>query len=155
MWGKEMNKESKHGVAMKKPLTGKRINLSPFLFASFVLFSPILQFVFCEYAYAEGVEVIPPAKVPAAPMMTTVTQPNGTAIKIYLKGDEWCNWIETDTGYTIAKGVDGIWYYATDGTETGPEIMKDMPRGIRLSRVHAHEPVPNSLPQHIKPPCSK
>lgn len=144
-----MNNESKHGVAMNKPLSGKKIYLIPLF-----IFSTILLLVFCEYTYAEGLEMIPPSKVPAAPMMTTVAQPNGAVINIYLKGDEWCNWIETDTGYTIAKGVDGFWYYATDGEETGPDIMKDMPKGVRLLNVQAHEPAPDGLPQHIRPSCS-
>ena len=29
MGGKGMNKESKHGIGMDKPLSGKKINLSP------------------------------------------------------------------------------------------------------------------------------
>ena len=34
MGGKGINKESKHGVAMNKPLSGKKINLIPLFYIS-------------------------------------------------------------------------------------------------------------------------
>lgn len=40
MWEKRTNKESKHVVAMNKPLTGKKINLFLFLFVLFVWMHP-------------------------------------------------------------------------------------------------------------------
>ncbi len=48
----------------------------------------------------------------------TITQPDGTEITCYVSGDEFFNWIHDAEGYSIIRGDDGYWYYATrDGEE--------------------------------------
>ena len=42
-----------------------------------------------------------------------VTQPDGTVIECYVSGDEFFNWIHDEDGYSIVKGSDGYYYYAT------------------------------------------
>lgn len=41
--------------------------------------------------------------VPAAPDLSVVSQPDGTEIEVYVKGDEWQNWVETPKGHTVAR----------------------------------------------------
>ena len=88
----------------------------------------------------------PPSQVPAAPNMGSVNQPDGTVINIFLKGDEWCNWTETESGYTIAKSSDDCWYYVAEKNGEGAETLK-------LTNVKAHEAPPHGLPKHVRPPC--
>ncbi len=60
---------------------------------------------------------------PAAPIISEITQPDGTKFKARNRGDEWNNWTETDTGYTIIKDQEtGWWYYA----------VKDEGNGIKM-----------------------
>ena len=39
-------------------------------------------------------------------------QPNGITFTARIWGDEFENWMETDDGYRICKGMDGFYYYA-------------------------------------------
>lgn len=50
--------------------------------------------------------------VPAYPGIIDYTQPDGTVIQIYLKGDERINWGETPDGYTILVTREGEYQYA-------------------------------------------
>lgn len=52
------------------------------------------------------------AAVPACPGPATVEQPDGTSIRIHLKGDEFFHWHESDDGYAIVKSSAGEWVYA-------------------------------------------
>lgn len=52
MWGKGMNKESKHGVAMNKPLTGNKIDLSHYFNSSSVFLFCLLGLFFPALASA-------------------------------------------------------------------------------------------------------
>ncbi|MDR1739528.1 MAG: hypothetical protein LBR45_02080, partial [Bacteroidales bacterium] len=50
---------------------------------------------------------------PASPKPIEVEQPDGSKITIVLKGDERIKWAETQNGYSLLRGQDGFWEYAT------------------------------------------
>jgi hypothetical protein len=50
--------------------------------------------------------------VPAVPWAVEKEQPDGTKISVYLKGDEWLNWIECADGYTLLYNSQGYVVYA-------------------------------------------
>lgn len=50
---------------------------------------------------------------PAFPGIVNYTQPDGTQISIYLKGDETVHWAETTDGYTLLSNGKNGWEYAT------------------------------------------
>ncbi len=54
--------------------------------------------------------------VPAKRGAIEVMQPDGTTIKLYIKGDEFFSWRESEAGYPIAEGEDGYFYYASYST---------------------------------------
>ncbi len=52
--------------------------------------------------------------VPANPFPSEIVQPDGTRIVVFLKGDEYFHWTETEEGYPVVKDeMSGWWYYAT------------------------------------------
>lgn len=55
--------------------------------------------------------------VPAWPGIITVLQPDGTAIELRLRGDEFAHWGETPDGYTLLRDAEGWWSFATLGTD--------------------------------------
>ncbi len=77
--------------------------------------------------------------VPASPGIFEITQPNGAIFKAKFIGDEYKNWTETDTGFTIDKAADGFWYYLEDS------------QSPVLTRVRAHHEPPLGLSQHARP----
>jgi len=85
--------------------------------------------------------------MPANPDELEVKQPDGTAIKIHLRGDEWQNWIETVSGYTIAKSEDGTWRYVSK-YQRGKSSRNSVP--VFVSKF-AHETPPMELAKHIRP----
>jgi M6 family metalloprotease-like protein len=51
--------------------------------------------------------------IPASPFPFTVTQPDGTIIELYKRGDEFNNWVEGAEGYTVVKNeATGYWEFA-------------------------------------------
>lgn len=50
--------------------------------------------------------------VPAYPGTITVSQPDGTEIKIKLSGDERLNWASTTDGYTLLRNSENYWTFA-------------------------------------------
>jgi hypothetical protein len=78
--------------------------------------------------------------VPASPDAAEVVQPDGTAVKVHLTGDEWNNWVETLDGYTVEKGPDGYWRYVVR-YEDGKPV---------LSPLRADAPPPAGLQQYIR-----
>ena len=58
-----------------------------------------------------GVLSAPVMGVPACPSAATVTQPDGTKISIYLRGDEYTHWNESKEGYQITKNNRSEWVY--------------------------------------------
>lgn len=81
---------------------------------------------------------------PSAEILQQFTQTDGAIVAAIQKGDEWNNWIETASGYTIEKAADGNWYYVTgfDGTKS-----------IMMGRNRADLPPPAGLKRGIRPKC--
>ena len=51
--------------------------------------------------------------VPAYPYPVAYKQPDGSTIRILLRGDEFLHWAETIDGYTILQNTEGFYEYAT------------------------------------------
>lgn len=66
--------------------------------------------------------------VPATPTPVVYTQPNGSKIKIYLKGDEFFHYKTTEDGLLVATNDDGFFTYAI--TDENGDIINT---GIRVS----------------------
>jgi len=65
----------------------------------------------------------PALAVPACPDPVEITQPTGgPPIKVFLKGMEWNNWVETKEGYTIARDNAGNWRYVKGYEGTKPVL---------------------------------
>jgi len=63
--------------------------------------------------------------VMSAPVVSEVTQPDGTTFRARSRGDEWNYWSETEDGYTIIQDKEtGWWYYAAE----------DETQGIKMSQ---------------------
>jgi len=50
--------------------------------------------------------------VPAYPGIIETPQPDGTVVRIYLKGDERRNWAETPDGFSLLRDNRGFWTFA-------------------------------------------
>lgn len=50
--------------------------------------------------------------VPAWPGIITAIQPDGTAVELRLRGDEYVHWGETPDGYTLLRDDNGWWKFA-------------------------------------------
>ncbi len=77
--------------------------------------------------------------VKACPEPVVVTQPDGSAVRIYLKGDEYLHWNEDEAGFAVMKAADGkSWVYARE--EMGRLAATDYlagsvdPRSVGLSK---------------------
>ena len=54
--------------------------------------------------------------VPAVPWAVEKVQPDGTKISVFLKGDEYVNWMESADGYTLMyDSLKYVVYAQTDG----------------------------------------
>lgn len=80
--------------------------------------------------------------VPAAPMVRTLSNPDGTTIQARQWGDEWYHGWETLDGYTIVKDELGFWCYAEP----------DVERGLVPSSVRANGAPLRTVPPHVRPP---
>jgi len=79
--------------------TGKFMRLGAFVAA--------ISMVFAFFAASES------EAIPASPFPFTVTQPDGTTLSLYRRGDEFRNWIENAEGYTMIKNeATGYWEFA-------------------------------------------
>lgn len=86
-----------------------------------ILFNIILSVACTVAAYA----------VPAYPGLVTKTQPDGTEISYYLRGDEYFSYSESEDGYLIKKNADNVFEYArltSKGIET---------TGIKVNALNA------------------
>jgi hypothetical protein len=79
--------------------------------------------------------------VQASPDESEVYQPSGKVIKVFIRGDEWDNWVETSEGYTIEKGLDGYWRY----------VLRYEGKKPILSNVCADKAPPSRLKKSIRP----
>ena len=69
----------------------------------------LVLLVLCGTAFASA----SPSSRPASPFPIKTTQPDGTEIEIYRRGDERLNWVEDRKGYSLAKNAEtGFWEYA-------------------------------------------
>ena len=50
--------------------------------------------------------------IPARGVVREVLQPDGSAVRIVMAGDEFCRIARTEDGSAVVKGRDGYWYYA-------------------------------------------
>ena len=116
----------------------------------------VLFFVFCCCSNALAVSADPEPRI--------TTQPDGTHIKIQIKGDEFQNWYElAGTGYTILPNQKtGYWEYAVqnpDGTLSSSGIQVDndgknapsfVINGIRPERNLTNEGLMNAMLQDMQ-----
>ncbi|MCL2039159.1 MAG: M6 family metalloprotease domain-containing protein [Bacteroidetes bacterium] len=51
--------------------------------------------------------------VPATPELVTITQPDGSKIEVYIRGDENINWFESTDQFTLLRNEAGFIVYAT------------------------------------------
>lgn len=82
------------------------------------------------------------AAVPACPTPAIIKQPDGTFVKISLRGDEHRHWHEDADGYTTMQDAKGWWIYATTnaaGTLSSGSFI--------VGRDH---PGKMGLPRHLK-----
>jgi len=80
---------------------------------------------------------------PAAPVDSTLKQPNGKAFKAKPWGDEWTNGFETPEGFTIVRNrASGAWEYA----EKGPQgTLKPSGEKVALGAP------PSGVEKHLRP----
>lgn len=78
-----------------------------------------------------------------APIEVTLSQADGTTFVAVPRGDEFCNWMETQDGYTIVAHQ-GNWHYARlDGDRL-------VPTDISVEDLDGRDAA--SLPRHLHPP---
>ncbi|TAL18590.1 tandem-95 repeat protein [bacterium] len=81
---------------------------------------------------------------PAMPQPVTVGQPDGSVLKIRVRGDEFRAWTETEEGYTVIKNDrTKFWEYGRTGSSGDIE-----PSGIVVTPA---EKPPQTLQKHQKP----
>jgi M6 family metalloprotease-like protein len=109
-------------------------------------------------ALAFGLLLVSPALAgPVAPMVVTLTQPNGASFAAVPYGDEWANGYETADGYTIVLDeASGYWSYAIVGDDGGlaPGALRpgvDKPEGLA---PHLRGVSPANLDRFPIPPGS-
>ena len=67
-----------------------------------------------------------------------VKQPDGTTVALVMQGDEFHSFMTTTDGYTVVKGDDGFYRYATveDGDlKATPFVAKDADRRTAKERM--------------------
>ncbi len=85
---------------------------------------------------------------PASTYPFEVTQPDGSKLTLYQKGDEFQSWTETEDGYSVIyNDATGTWEYA----EKGRDGMLE-PSGIA---VDPNSPRPKNIKPHLKPKRNK
>ncbi len=88
--------------------------------------------------------------VPASPEPVEVTQPDGTKIRLRLRGDEYFSWHETTNGYVVVKDAgDGFWKFAR------PVSGLVEFRAVAGARVDRTDPAGLGLKKHELPETAK
>ncbi len=76
--------------------------------------------------------------IPASPQPFTVRQPDGTAITLHVRGDEYFNWWEDLEGYTVVRDGDRYLYAQRDAkgelVATGWLVGRVNPAAVGLAR---------------------
>ncbi|HEX8101983.1 MAG TPA: M6 family metalloprotease domain-containing protein [Solirubrobacteraceae bacterium] len=100
----------------------------------------------------------PAGAVPAKPdAVKTLEQPDGSAIRGHLYGDEWENGYQTKGGYTVVKDRDsGYWEYARKDARgrlvaSGRRPGRDAPSGAPGLRDDTREPLPDPAAAATQP----
>ena len=100
--------------------------------------------------WAQG--VLPYNVVPPAPYEVPVEQPDGTALRIIARGNQFQHWAETVDGYTVIKNQAGFYEYATEQggvvRSTGVLAQDQQQRSLPEQREIL------SLKKHIRPTLS-
>ncbi len=86
-----------------------------------------------------------PPTAPASPDIVEGRQPDGTIIRMYIRGDERINWMETGKGYTIARDAQGYWRY----------VQRYEGKKPVLSEIPADKAPPEGLGKNIRPTPTK
>jgi len=107
----------------------------------FVIIVLFVIFTACVQAAPPTAPPPGPSSAPASPDIVEGRQPDGTVIKMYLKGDERINWVETEEGYTIAQDEKGYWRY----------VQKYEGKKPVLSEIPADKAPPEGLRKNIRP----
>lgn len=88
--------------------------------------------------------------VPASPEPVEIAQPDGTKIRLRLRGDEYFSWHETTNGYVVVKDAgDGFWKFAR------PVSGLVEFRAVAGARVDRVDPAGLGLKKHELPETAK
>jgi hypothetical protein len=92
---------------------------------------------------------------PASPFPIKTTQPDGTEIEVYRRGDERLNWVENPKGYSLAKNeTTGFWEYAlleVRSRDAGGKVsywLALVPSGVAYN---PSEDAPDGWPTRLRP----
>ncbi|MFA6614274.1 MAG: hypothetical protein WCS83_05790, partial [Endomicrobiia bacterium] len=94
--------------------------------------------------------------ISASPDPIEITQPDGTKIKIKIKGDEFYHWFEDNDGYTILKDTETkSWVYAIKNNNSYLEksdkiVGKIQPSSLGIQKSMKDNSVINNSIQKIK-----
>ena len=81
--------------------------------------------------------------VPAAPIVVTLSQPDGTTFEAICRGDEHTARMETLQGHTIVQ-KSGEWFYAVKGRDGSLQASRSSVGSLSRGRL-------NQLPKHVSP----
>lgn len=73
----------------------------------------LLVWTLCLLSLSQAKTSTPMFAGPAKPGVVTVTQGDGSTVKIRISGDEFSNQVTTVEGYTLTADADGDWAFAT------------------------------------------
>lgn len=76
---------------------------------------------------------------PARPKAITVSQPDGSKLTMYARGDEYAHWLQATDGVLLMQGDDGAYYYA----------VKDAEGILANSGILAHNPEERTLTESL------
>lgn len=80
----------------------------------------LLIWTLCLLSLSQAKTSSPLFAGPANPGIITVTQSDGSKIRIRVHGDEFYNYVTTEDGYTLAADADGDWAFAKPGANGLP-----------------------------------
>jgi M6 family metalloprotease-like protein len=87
--------------------------------------------------------------VVAYPEPTTVSQPDGTTLTIYLHGDEFLHFATTSDGYTVVRNDNGVYVYARQ--QDGDIVPSNLIAHDAVNRSAAELYLLNAIPRYLKP----
>jgi len=122
---------------MKDPQKGFMV---PLFLVIIVILAAGVTYTYYKQGLGYPITDGPPGKiksdVQAAPGIFSLSQPDGSKIDVYARGDERVSWMETTEGYSISRSTDGYWYYVSGD--------------LILTNVKANLPPPKNLVKHIR-----